>query len=435
MRLFIWPGYGLFFLMLFVPTAYQPVKAVLLVLVLTIIIIMGLLCGRFMLHWQPLFWVLALVVVGLAFMLLGSINGAPGAVRVGTVYVVWPLVYTLLVAGTARQTTIDGLFKTLVLAGIAIAVYSLSFIFNAVGWLPDALYFELDQGQGFSLYEGMVEYSLHSISTLLFLVPFLLAALSTWPRGSLMPVSRFWLWSSFLFGVVLVLLSGRRALLLVVAIAPFFILFLQRFLPHQYKPRVAKWRVGLALVILVSVLGVYGYLQSLFGLSIGGLSEMFMTGFDFGGNASASARGEQFVALVREWSEHPFFGLGHGASAGGSVRSEEFPWAYELSYVALLFHTGLVGFAIYTAGVGWIFLMGLRMIRSGGRWAFYMLPALVGMGCFLIGNATNPYLEKFDYIWVIFLPVALINFWLLGKNSSSERLFNGEVMRRGQGKA
>jgi hypothetical protein len=250
-----------------------------------------------------------------------------------------------------------------------------------------------------------------------------------------MPVSRFWLWLSFLLGVVLVLLSGRKALLLVVAMAPFIILFFQMFLPNQYKPAVAKGRVGLAVVILVSVLGIYGYLQSLFGLNVGILLETFMAGFDFGGDGSASVRAEQFVALVREWSEHPFFGLGHGASAGGSVRSEAFPWAYELSYVALLFHTGLVGFAIYTAGVGWIFLMGLRMIRSGGRLAFYMLPVLVGTGCFLIGNATNPYLEKFDYIWVIFLPVALINFWLLGKNSLGERLFNGEVMRRGRGKA
>jgi hypothetical protein len=50
----------------------------------------------------------------------------------------------------------------------------------------------------------------------------------------------------------------------------------------------------------------------------------------------------------------------------------------------------------------------------------------------LIGNATNPYLEKFDYIWVIFLPVALINFWLLGQNSPGERSFNGEVMRLGR---
>jgi hypothetical protein len=38
-----------------------------------------------------------------------------------------------------------------------------------------------------------------------------------------------------------------------------------------------------------------------------------------------------------------------------------------------------------------------------------MLATLVGFTCFLVGNATNPYLEKYDLMWVIFLPVALIN--------------------------
>lgn len=46
----------------------------------------------------------------------------------------------------------------------------------------------------------------------------------------------------------------------------------------------------------------------------------------------------------------------------------------------------------------------------------YILPVLVGTACFLIANTTNPYLAKFDYIWVVFLPVALINIWLLDKN-------------------
>jgi len=95
------------------------------------------------------------------------------------------------------------------------------------------------------------------------------------------------------------------------------------------------------------------------------------------------------------------------------------PWAYELSYVALLFHTGIVGLTIYAAAIVWIYRMGLRMIRSGDRIGLYMLPTLVGTTCFLIGNATNPYLEKFDYIWVIFLPVALINHWLLTSKKES----------------
>jgi hypothetical protein len=46
-----------------------------------------------------------------------------------------------------------------------------------------------------------------------------------------------------------------------------------------------------------------------------------------------------------------------------------------------------------------------------------MLPVLAGMTCFLIANATNPYLGKFDCLWVIFLPIALINYGLLNSNA------------------
>ena len=180
-------------------------------------------------------------------------------------------------------------------------------------------------------------------------------------------------------------------------------------------------RRGLLASLLVSF-GAYVYLQFTFGLDIHALMDFFLLGFDPSSSwdESAYVRQEQFFALLEEWSKRPFFGHGHGAAAWGSIRSFDQPWAYELSYVALLFHTGIVGFAIYAAAVIWIYRIGLRIIRSCDRIGLYMVPALVGPPCFLIANATNPYLEKFDYIWVIFLPVALINYWLLTGDEKSK---------------
>lgn len=113
------------------------------------------------------------------------------------------------------------------------------------------------------------------------------------------------------------------------------------------------------------------------------------------------ARTSQFSALVSGWLENPIFGAGHGTSVR-VIRSNEQPYAYELSYLALLFHTGLVGFLLYASGVIWIFYNGVRLIQSGDELAKRGLPVYVGTACFLIANATNPYLEKFDYMWVIF---------------------------------
>jgi hypothetical protein len=38
-----------------------------------------------------------------------------------------------------------------------------------------------------------------------------------------------------------------------------------------------------------------------------------------------------------------------------------------------------------------------------------LVPQLVELRCFLIINASNPYLKKFDYLWTIFLTITSIN--------------------------
>jgi hypothetical protein len=404
-----WLAYLLFFLMLFVPTAYQVVKAPILVLAVLMVAAGALVTGRLRLHPSVLLWTVFLVCVGLLFMIRGLLGDAPGAIRVGTVYVVWPLVYTVLVAGASRWLVLRGLARTMVVATLAIAAYTVSYILHAVGLLPSFLYLPLDQGQLIGLYHGYIELNLYNLSSLLFLVPFLIAMLMTWSDRPSLPASRFWLWTALVAGGVVVLLSGRRALLLVVSLAPFFTLGLRQLLPSGDRRSSRRVMLGTVVGAGVAMLALLVYLHAVYSFSLATVWRMFLLGFDFGRDVSATARSNQFVALLTEWANAPLLGAGHGASAAGSVRSVAMPWAYELSYAALLFHTGLVGFIAYASAVVWIYAEAIRVIRDGGARASYMLAVLVGLTCFLIGNATNPYLEKYDLMWVIFLPVALIN--------------------------
>jgi hypothetical protein len=224
-----------------------------------------------------------------------------------------------------------------------------------------------------------------------------------------LPASRFWLWTALVSGGVVVLLSGRRALLLVVSLAPLFTLAGRQLLPVSDRRSSRRVMLGTLAGAGVALVALLVYLNAVYGFSLATVWRVFLVGFDFGRDVSATARSNQFVALVTEWANAPLLGAGHGASAAGSVRSVEMPWAYELSYAALLFHTGLLGFIAYTSAVAWIYAEGIRTIRDGGPRSAYMLATLVGLTCFLIGNATNPYLEKYDLMWVVFLPVALIN--------------------------
>jgi hypothetical protein len=138
-------------------------------------------------------------------------------------------------------------------------------------------------------------------------------------------------------------------------------------------------------------------------------------GFDFSPTAleyGAIERNVQFHALLAGWMDSPLLGAGLGAPAYGSIRSQLTPWNYELSYMALLYQIGLFGVAAYSAGIFWIYWTGVRVIRSGGHAAALMIPCLVGMTSVLIANATNPYLARYDGMYPIFFPVALINYWL-----------------------
>lgn len=172
LSIWVWPGCVLFFLMLFVPTRYQLLKAILLALVLSIILANILMQGgKIRIHKTVLRWTVFYLALGLFWISQGFLHQAPGALRVSTVYLLWPLVYTVLVAGISTERILRTTIRVLVFGTIAIALYSASYILHEAGLLADFLYIDIDQGQAIGFYSGYVEYNLFSISALLFLVP------------------------------------------------------------------------------------------------------------------------------------------------------------------------------------------------------------------------------------------------------------------------
>lgn len=406
-------------MMLFVPTTYKYIKAVLLVLILiSIAISIFSRGGKLSLHPIVLLLTLFMMMVGSAFMLLGLMHDAPGALRVGTVHVLWPFVFTVMVTGAANEKILVGLLRTLVIATIAISLYSISFILHAAGWLPDILYVPIDQGQVVGFYQGFIEYNMYSISSLLFLVPFLVGCLFVWPKNMIMPVSRAWLLIGAVLGFAAVLLSGRRVLLLVVALSPFIVLIFRGAMDCLQRRMNRKLVIRSLIISVFGVICIYIFLQYVYSFNFQNLWNNFVQGFDFSNDDSGLCRRDQFYSLLRGWADSPVFGAGLGA-ATDVTRDDLMPWAYELYYVSLLFHMGIVGLFCYLFGVVWIFWMGLRILRSGDRIGLYMLPVLVGTSCFLIASATNPYIGKFDYMWVIFLPIAFINYWLIANKKGN----------------
>ncbi len=222
--------------------------------------------------------------------------------------------------------------------------------------------------------------------------------------------------------MLIIIISGKRAYLLILAVSPILTYVLQRFSPRRNRKTYSAPVRRVLVVGLLMMVAIVVYLHYAYNIQVTGLLKHFSSGFNFKtGGASPMMREEQYHALMKAWSRRPLLGAGLGAVDWASVRNFKMPWAYELSYLALLFHVGIIGFAIYSTGVLWIIWKSVQIIRSGERMGLYVLPVLVGMLSFLIANATNPFLEKFDYIWVLFLPIALINYHL---STSGRNKFN-----------
>lgn len=419
------PAYVLVFLMLAFPMVLKLlyVKAVLFGIVVVVVVMAGLVRGKWTLHPSIGLWTLFLATVSFFLVIRGFFAGTPGAANTAIVYVVWPIVYTILIAGVTDRGILLAIERTLVLATLFIAIYGCTYFLTELNVVPENRFVDLFsfdwEAQAFGFHEGYVGMQFPGLNSLPFLIPFTMAALVIPGAGNKGHWGwRLCSWVALFLGLAVVLASSRRALNLVTFLTPLLVLFFRSFQPETEKHLNRRSLIAL-FRLLVIVVVIFAGLSSIYRFDMSVIWDHFVTGLDLSSQTideGAIARREQYLALLSGWYESPLLGAGHGASAYGSIRSNAMPWAYELSYLALLYQTGLFGFLAYAAGVIWIYWKGIVVIRGGGRLGESILPVLVGMTGFLIANATNPYLARFDGIWVIFLPLTFINHWLLARD-------------------
>ena len=187
-------GYALFFSMLFLPTTYQIPKAALLATVCLLIAGRAIIVRRAPMHRVTLIWVLAYVLVGILFILLGVLREAPGAFRVATVYVAWPIAYLILLTGASTFRRLIVLNSMIVIGAIAIGLYALSHVLTSLGVLPSWLYIPLDQGQYVVQGSGWIAIRLLSSTTLFFALPYTIASLMLVQLAGHSIIKTRWLW-------------------------------------------------------------------------------------------------------------------------------------------------------------------------------------------------------------------------------------------------
>lgn len=393
----------LIFMSLFVPTTYVPIKSVFIAVAFVSILILAL---NSKVKWsnETIIAVGLVSLFGLANSLHGQISSNPGAFRVLTVMAAWPVLYGFFSVLLNQPYALKYLDRVFILSLTMVVVYSFLYLGNMVGLVPNWAYFEIDQGQIVGFYDGFIEYNLYSISSLLFLLPFFLHRFYILYRAKQI---RFNWWLILIAGLLLSLLTGRRAVQMVVVLVPGIIFFVNMIVAPRaisalkIKPRLL-FRLILSVLFLLLVL-IYSIFQM--NINIDVVWDGFWDGFKFSDtSSSASERTGQFNSLMQAWANgNIFFGAGNGA-ATDYVRSYDMPWAYELTYVYLLFSTGIVGVIFYFGWFGWGLLRIKRTLAQRPDMVWYIAPMITGVFGLAIGAVSNPYFGKFDYLWIIMLP-------------------------------
>lgn len=214
--------------------------------------------------------------------------------------------------------------------------------------------------------------------------------------------------------IFFIIATSRRSFMLSLVLAPFFyillnFLFLKKKKERRYINKIIKI-VFLLMVVIIALLLIYDNLSEDFDLKE--FVEFFKRAFKLVKSVeknvdnSSYERGKQAIALIEGWKTNLFFG--HGTAANASVIRSDVPGMYELTYLAILFQRGTIGFLIYVSVFAFLIF---KMISLGMKYKEirqFLFAIIAAFGCFLIANGTNPYLEAFDHLWYIFIPLVII---------------------------
>ena len=340
---------------------------------------------------------------GLFESLYGSAHGAPGAVNVLTVYVVYPPLFFII--GSAFQdgdfTRLAKLFRFATAFVIATQVAFLLSWAGIDGGRFAMLMTHIYKGSAVvDKTESFTVFTLPNVSSLMFLAPFMLADTLLTGRGRALSAALF------VLSLLACVLAGRRAIYPVLVLSIVSTAFFSRPLLNYKEMRTRTKRGILVLTILGVTIGGVAIVGGVinFHEAITRLMSLEKV------TTESYPRIKQFHVLMNEVGSSPVVGEGGGA-AGSYIRSNSQPWAYELTYVDLLFQFGITGCVLFACGVLFLLNCLMRAIKKHSlnldeRSAIVCFS--VGFIGFVAANATNPYLEKFSYMWIIFIPVAAV---------------------------
>jgi len=360
-------------------------------------------------QWMaPFFWLIAwgvwVIIVGLA-----SGNSGRGLTDTAVPLVLGPAFWLLATHATSDK------FLRWVAPAIAAGVVGVSIV--VIGTLFGVripILSGLNANLGGNTFDGagVTKVRLTSASSLLPGIPFLMT-LAVLGRDSMRPVVRRWVLTALPIGFVGLIMAGRQAGLLTVALT----ILLIPLLPRLFRSGVRVRNIRLSskrVALLVAAVLVGAIAATQLGISPVRLITRFLASIGLAEDdtlrTAFNARSSQIEALLAGFRDSPIVGHGAGATSEASIRNVEYPWRFEMQYHLLVFEGGLVALGLFSAAIR----SGARLVRSAvasaePERAALLIASSVAALAMLVANGTNPYLRQVGLQFWVFLPLILIH--------------------------
>lgn len=386
-------GLLLFALILIFPYQFQLIKAILLALILISVFAWK---NNICFSKKVFFWVLIYILMNVFSMSYGLIRGNPAPLAYFNVYFLWPIAYFLLVTLVNKHIFNKmivvmrySLFIILCLGIIAFVYLNINFIRSG-----DLFGYVATIRPGFPF----IAISGGATTNVIYLYFFFLSIIFIdYKTASVIDYINLFL------GILFIFFTSRRALMLdfvfsfilIAAFYPFLRQIDKKVMLNSYK------RVSFLLLLFIVIIGWIVLTFDLFDFK--GIEDFVGNAF---GEDKSDPRINQAISLIDGWQEAVFLGNGSGVNA--EVVRSEIPGTYELSYLAMLFERGLIGFIIFIFQYILLNYWGTKQLKRE-VFSKYLLASMVALNLFMLANASNPYLMAFDHIWVLFITLIFIN--------------------------
>lgn len=255
------------------------------------------------------------------------------------------------------------------------------------------------------IHEGYIQITSHNVGMYLFTIPFMITRL----YGGNSPHLSF-LKFSLIISILVMLLSSRRAILVVTLLTPIIVLVIY-LLIGKLNYKMIKQFSYLVLIFIVTTISFSVYFNSQYPEAF----ESFYQRINLiNSELDDSPRLIQSKELIKSVAEKPLMGHGYGAVTN-IVRSDTRPWVYELTYIQMLFNMGIILFTFVITNFLYYIFKTIKRIKTVTDYNFHT-SLLCGAICIFLGSITNPYLASFDFMFVLIIMPYIIQYSYNSKN-------------------